>query len=156
MVVVAGVGNRGRGTPFYPAADPYVLAVGGSDGQDRRWFMSDYGEPNLVLAPSVDIVTVRDIDGKRSYSERTGTSYAAPQVSGLAALILSVRPDLSVDQVVVAIERGADPVQGQSGFNKKDGWGSIDCYRSLKIAMAMSVVAPRPPPSPTPAPTPLE
>jgi len=151
VVVVAGAGNNGAGVAFYPAADPHVLAVGGSDNQDRRWYRSNYGERDLVLAPSVSIMTVHGVGRSRHYEERTGTSYGAALVSGLAALILSVRPGLSVDQVIAAIEGGADPVQGQSGFNRKDGWGHIDCYRSLKIAMAMPVAAPRPVPSPTPA-----
>jgi subtilisin family serine protease len=139
VVVVAGTGNAGVGTPMYPVAYPHVLAVGGSDNRDRRWPRSNYGPKDLVLAPSVGIFTTSSHGNLNSYGEWTGTSMAAPQVAGLAALLLSIRPDLTADQIISAIERGADPVEGQTGYKREDGWGRIDCYRSVRIVQTVTV-----------------
>ena len=142
VVVVAGTGNAGVDTPMYPAAYPHVLAVGGSDNRDRRWPRSNYGPKDLVLAPSVGIFTTVSHGNLNSYGEFTGTSMAAPQVAGLAALLLSFHPELTVDQIISAVERGADPVEGQTAYNREDGWGRIDCYRSLRVVQAMAVSKP--------------
>jgi len=153
VVQVAAAGNSGGKTTLYPADLPHVLAVGGTDNRDARWTGSSYG-PNqaFVLAPAKNILSTT-ADG--SYREFTGTSLATPQVTGLAALLLSVRPDLTVDQVIAAIEQGADFVQGQTGDDEKDGFGRIDCYRSLQIAEGMSSATPVETPGPTDTPEPL-
>ncbi|MBV9279536.1 MAG: S8 family serine peptidase [Chloroflexi bacterium] len=152
VVLVAAAGNTGGQFSGYPADDPHVLAVGGTDNQDRRWVGSSYG-PNsdFVLAPARDIVTTAR---GGQYAAVSGTSFATRQVAGLAALVLSVRPDLTADQVVWAIERGADHVQGQSAVDEQDGWGRINCYRTLQIAQGMAVATPSETPAPTDTPTP--
>ena len=141
VVVVAGTGNFGSSLPTYPASYPHVLAVGGSTNRDRWWPGSDYGEKDLVLAPAVNIWSTGAAGNHHTYGRWTGTSFAAAHVSGLVALLLSVRPDLTVDQVIAAIEQGADPVKGQQGYNSRDGWGRINCYRSLVLARAIPHVA---------------
>ncbi len=152
VVQVAAAGNSGNELTLYPADLPHVIAVGGTDDQDQRWQGSSYG-PNktFVLAPAKGILSTTRDD---SYGTFSGTSLATPQVSGLAALLLSVRPDLTVDQVISAIEQGADFVQGQTGDDEQDGWGRIDCYRSLRIAQAMKSTTPVETPGPTDTPTP--
>jgi subtilisin family serine protease len=150
VVQVAAAGNSGGKTTLYPADLPHVLAVGGTDNRDTRWAGSSYGlNQAFVLAPAKNILSTT-ADG--SYREFTGTSLATPQVSGLAALLLSARPDLTVDQVIAAIEQGADFVQGQTGDDEKDGFGRIDCYRSLQIAEGMSSATPVETPGPTDTP----
>lgn len=134
VVLVASVPNRNYAPAAYPAADPYVTAVDVTNNRDKPWRKTHgnlYGD--LVLAPAINIPVIWG-EGVRRES---GNSFAAAQVSGLAALILSIRPDLNPDQVTYAIERGADPVEGEHGANDDYGWGRINCYKSLKIAMAL-------------------
>lgn len=83
VVLVAASGNDGTGVPFYPAALPTVLAVGavGAGGEVSRF--TSFG-PHVVLhAPGEDIVGL----SLRGYRRSTGTSHAAPFVSGAAALV---------------------------------------------------------------------
>jgi subtilisin family serine protease len=137
VLIVAAAGNSGTSTsPFPgPAYFPHVLAVGGTDGQDRRQPYSTYGMKDLVMAPSVDVPTTQLGGG---YGVGGYTSIAAPQVAGIAALLLSARPSLSVDQLIALIERGADPIDGQRGWSAKVGYGRVNAYRSLALALAIT------------------
>lgn len=141
VLIVAAAGNSGNDQSPYPAPAmyPHVLAVGGADNQDRRTSYSSYGFTNLVLAPSENIPTTERGD---KYGLGGYTSIAAPQVAGIAALILTIRPGLSVDQLISVIERGADPVDGQTGYNEKDGYGRVNAYSSLLLARALASAVP--------------
>ena len=122
VVVVVSAGNEGYGDGRMnnPAYDPYVIAVGGSDGRgtvapgdDVVAAWSSRGDaarrPDLV-APGQSVVSLRDpgsrIDvdhpagrvGERFF-RGSGTSQAAAVVSGAAALLLQQRPGLTPDQV---------------------------------------------------------
>lgn len=85
VVVVAASGNDGSGVPFYPAALPTVLAVGSVDAAGRTSSFTSTG-PHVVLhAPGEDVVGL----SLHGYRRSTGTSHAAPFVSGAAALLTS-------------------------------------------------------------------
>lgn len=56
VVVVAASGNRGTNAPSYPAAYPTVIAVGGSNKNDLKWYLSQYGRVSVV-APAEEIVS---------------------------------------------------------------------------------------------------
>jgi hypothetical protein len=135
VLIVAAAGNSGDDKSPYPAPAmyPHVLAVGGTNNKDQRTDYSSYGVPNLVLAPSESVPTT-DPGGK--YGTGGYTSIAAPQVAGVAALILSIRPDLSVDALIKVIEQGADPVDGQTGPTLKEGYGRVNAYKSLLLAQS--------------------
>jgi subtilisin family serine protease len=92
-----------------------------------------------VLAPSESIPTTEKGGG---YGHGGYTSIAAPQVAGIAALILSIRPGLSVDQLIQVIEQGADPVDGQTDPTAQNGYGRVNAYQSLVLAQALVSAAP--------------
>lgn len=143
VLIVAAAGNSGNNQSRYPAPAlyPHVLAVGGSDNRDRRAPYSSYGFKHLVLAPSEQIPTTQRGD---SYGMGRFTSIAAPQVAGIAALMLSMCPNLTVDQLIDVIERGADQVDGQAGYNEVTGYGRVNAYKSLLLARALAGIAPTP------------
>ncbi|MGW4931297.1 S8 family serine peptidase [Agromyces sp. NPDC004153] len=130
VVIVAAAGNRGSGTSEVgaPATIPGVLTVAGVDKEKNASFdASSQGITIAVAAPSEDLVGVLP-DG--SYVQWSGTSAAAPIVSGLAALVRSEYPELSAANVIERLIRTADP-HGQSVPSPLYGWGIIDPVPAL-------------------------
>jgi subtilisin family serine protease len=130
VLVVAAAGNSGAGV-FYPAACAHVLAVAATDSGDARASFSNHGPQVDVAAPGVNIYsTWYRLDG---YFTQSGTSMAAPHVSGLAALIWSAGPDLSLDRVTRVITSTAADANAQSlpGWDEYLGWGRIDAGKAL-------------------------
>lgn len=82
VIVVAAAGNTG-GDVLYPAKYPPVIAVGSVDDDLTRSSFSSYGPEIDALAPGRNIVT---LGPGLDYSFMTGTSFAAPHVTGLFAL----------------------------------------------------------------------
>jgi type VII secretion-associated serine protease mycosin len=130
VVVVAAAGNRGSGTSEVgaPATIPGVLTVAGVDKEKNASFdASSQGITIAVAAPSEDLVGVLP-DG--SYVQWSGTSAAAPIVTGLVALIRSEYPELNAANVIERLIRTADP-HGQSVPDPLYGWGIIDPVQAL-------------------------
>ena len=96
VVVVVAAGNSGARASAYPDDTP-ALVVGASDRTGRVADFSDNGGAGGVLAPGVGIISTwcRARDGSgcdgstHTYGIAEGTSFAAPHVSGLAALLAS-------------------------------------------------------------------
>ncbi len=129
VVVVAAAGNDGaHGTrhTVYPAAYPGVLAVGASDRSGRRAPFSQEGGWVGVLAPGVGMASTVPVAGQCVDS---GTSFSAPYVAGVAALIRAKHPDWTQGQVVAQIERTAR--RTRPGRDDADGWGVADPVRAL-------------------------
>jgi type VII secretion-associated serine protease mycosin len=130
VVVVAAAGNRGSGTSEVgaPATIPGVLAVAGVDrDQNASFDASSQGITIAVSAPSEDLVGVLP-DG--SYVQWSGTSAAAPLVSGLVALVRSEYPELDAANVINRLIRTADP-KGEEAPSPLYGYGIIDPVAAL-------------------------
>jgi subtilisin family serine protease len=104
-VVVASAGNNSSCRPFFPAALPNVVAVGGLDSAGRAAF-SNFGSWVDACAPAVDVVSTffmeftDDVDSAnglnaeyRGWAAWSGTSFAAPKVAGVIAQEMCVRGD---------------------------------------------------------------
>jgi len=105
-VVVAAAGNQGSVARFYPAALPGVIAVGAADGQGNPAWFSNRGPWVGVWAPGVRIYSAFPGGG---YGLLSGTSMAAPIVSGIAALVKSSRPLLEPFAVRQALQGAPGP-----------------------------------------------
>lgn len=131
IVLVAAAGNRGREGWFYPASYDGVISVAATDADDRRASFSNYGSRIDVAAPGVQIYSTNHKDGY-GLEKDSGTSFAAPMVSALAALIKAQRPDWTPAEIEWAIEHGAD--QREEGFwNRNLGYGRLNVYDSLQL-----------------------
>jgi subtilisin family serine protease len=124
MVFVAAAGNYALNTdnsPVYPAsyASPNKLAVAATDVNGNLVGFSDYGAKTVeVAAPGNDIYSTMPNNG---YGLDSGTSFASPQVAGVAALVLAQNPTWSASQVVSRIIATAMPLPSLAGKTVSGG-----------------------------------
>ena len=143
VVLVGAAGNEGQGSLYYPGAGAHVMAVGASDRLDRRASFSNYGRSLSVIAPGVSVLSTSR--GGR-YDPVSGTSIAAPQVAGVAALIFSNWPSLRPDDVRARIERSAKD-GGTPGYDEQYGWGRLDAAAAMAAPEEPSEASQTPPQS---------
>jgi serine protease len=127
VVVVASAGNSGTTIPNYPASCPGAVSVSAADvNGDFAWF-SNFGPTIDLAAPGVSITSTRN-DG--SYGTESGTSFAAPMVSAVAALVLGQHPDWSPTQVATQLEQSAQD-RGPAGDDVYYGHGLLDAFAAV-------------------------
>jgi hypothetical protein len=118
VVVVCSAGNGGRnidGQPYYPASFnlPNLISVGATDANDNLTSWSNWGAARVtVAAPGTNTLTTR-MGG--DYHAVTGTSAAAPLVTGIAGLLRTAYPNLNAANTRASIMAGARQVAGLSG-----------------------------------------
>ncbi|MFJ7497766.1 type VII secretion-associated serine protease mycosin [Streptomyces sp. NPDC097727] len=151
IVVVASAGNDGmdgKRKRTYPAAFDGVLAVASSDRNNERAPFSQAGEFVGVAAPGVDIVST--VPGNGQCTDN-GTSFSAPYVAGVAALMRAKYPKWTAAQIVARIEQTAE--RSVTGHDDFVGWGVVDPVRALS-GDDIPQDAPHPDPAPPRAPAP--
>jgi len=143
VVVVAAMMNDGDDTPYYPAAYEAAIAVGATDDRGRRAIVtgigewaSSFGDHIDLCAPGVDILAVSLAGGTLPWS---GTSLAAPFVSGGSALALTIAPDADPGQIEFALEVTARDGEGRPdedtpGWDPYHGAGRLDLDLLLAVA----------------------
>lgn len=131
VILVAAAGNSGVSAPFYPAAYEQVVSVAGTDQSDRLYPWSDFGPWVRVAAPGCNPAPV--LGG--GYAIFCGTSSAAPVVSGLIALGLSLRPDAAPAEIVQAVTAETDALDAVPR-------GRVDAPASLAALLPVSASAP--------------
>ncbi len=129
VTVVAAAGNNNSSTPFYPAAYPPVLAISGTDRNDRRYSGSNFGNWIDVAAPAVSVYSCL-WPGTNTYGNKTGTSMARPHAAGLVALMYSINPRLTPADVRQRLRDNAVDL-GAPGFDPQFGWGRIDAAATM-------------------------
>jgi thermitase len=150
VIVVAAAGNAASTEPFYPAALPYVIAVGATTDQDVLWPLSNTGEYIDLTAPGHRIYSTFL---SPEYAYMSGTSMATPFVSGLAGLLVSFNPAWTRDEVLNFITSGADDL-GAAGKDEQYGFGRINVHRALVAANGgVDVSEPTKPPTDEPEPS---
>ncbi|MFH8760289.1 type VII secretion-associated serine protease mycosin [Streptomyces atroolivaceus] len=129
IVIVASAGNDGLGgnvKETYPASFAGVLAVAASDRNNERAAFSQSGDFVGVAAPGVDMVST--VPGGGHCSDN-GTSFSAPYVAGVAALIKAKHKDWTQEQIVAQIQQTAE--RSTAGHDRLVGWGVVDPVRAL-------------------------
>jgi len=145
----------------YPQKYPEVIVVGATDHNDVWCSYSNYGPELDIVAPTApsqewaDLVAMNgrgwvwttDIIGLSGFSPRglypdildytlfEGTSAACPIAAGVAALILSIEPNLTGDEVQHFLERSAKDL-GDPGRDDYYGWGRVDAREALDMVLA--------------------
>jgi subtilisin family serine protease len=150
-VFAAGNGGPSSGTSYSPANNPSAFAVGAVDNNDQIYGYSSRGLSACdqttfpdVVAPGVNI---RTADLYETYTTASGTSLAAPHVSGGLALLFTAFQDLSSSLQEAALVSAAFDL-GASGSDNDFGHGRLDLLSSYDWLLAN----PEPPAPPPPAP----
>jgi subtilisin family serine protease len=126
VLFVVAAGNDGRNNdsrPTYPCAYnlPNILCVAATDNTDHLASFSNVGRSSVDLAaPGVDIYSTTRCD---SYGWMSGTSMAAPEVSGAAALVLAAHPTYSVAELRSRLITTADRLPGADAGRINGGNG---------------------------------
>lgn len=140
--------NIGDDSNFHDLANGrQVIAVAASDENGAAAFFSSPGANLLVAAPGLALTTASGAgQGDSGLATVSGTSFAAPLVSGVVALMLEVNPDLGYRDVKAILALTAQPVaggtaNGGSGFNggglihSRDlGFGVVDAGAAVRLA----------------------
>jgi type VII secretion-associated serine protease mycosin len=130
VVLIAATGNDNTEQPGYPAAYPEVFAVAATDWNNEKSVFSNYGDYVDVAAPGESIASTYY---QQQYAALSGTSMASPHVAALAAMIRSVNPDLTNEEVMEIMRQTATDL-GEPGKDKYYGYGLIDVKRALESA----------------------
>lgn len=131
MVVVAAAGNTNADLDFYPASYDHVLSVGMTDVDDNKQTHATYSYKIDLMAPGSSNYSTANND---TYKFGSGSSFAAPQVAGAAALVMDVFPDFSAIQVMEQIRMTSDDIYdvgGNSAYEGKLGKGRLNMYRAV-------------------------
>lgn len=140
-LVVAAAGNTGA---YQSDADnPYIVSVSATTSSDVLASFSTYGPFVDLSAPGVSICTT--IMGG-SYGSVSGTSFSAPIVAGVAALIFSANPSLTPSEVERILESTAVDL-GDAGYDVRYGWGRVDAAAALAMAVGSGGKGGEPTPS---------
>ncbi|WP_369168941.1 type VII secretion-associated serine protease mycosin [Streptomyces sp. R28] len=129
IVIVASAGNDGLDGNIknaYPASYDGVLAVAASDRNNERAAFSQSGDFVDVAAPGVDMISTVPGGG---HCADNGTSFSAPYVTGVAALIKAKNPRWTQEQITAQIMQTAE--RSIPGHDRLVGWGVVDPVRAL-------------------------
>lgn len=146
---VSTTANTGDSTTYFPGAYWNVMAVGASNYTDQPQEYSAYGPQLSVLAPSGDgphtgmVNEILSTYAPSTYGTGYGTSFAAPQVSGLAALLASRYTTMTSYDLRYRIEDTADNIDHvmSNGSDYRDysmGWGRINANRATQASQVLS------------------
>jgi subtilisin family serine protease len=170
LVAAVGNGDESFSQPWqfasYPAALPHVVGVSAltrsgnvPEFSNRDAVYNDLSAPGQgifsTFPAAITALRPTCVDqgysdcGTDEYRDPEGTSFAAPQVSAAAALLLALNPDLTNSQVAALLEHSADDVNAANGCTRcgllrdpLSGWGRLDIAKAIEEALA----GPLPPP----------
>ena len=141
--IVCSTSNAGQPYIAFPASSQYTIAVGATDQDDLRVEKASYGTGIDIVAPGKDIISLGLNSG---YTSSTGTSVSAAQVSGVIALMLSVNPYLSPNEIRTILRNTATKIGNfpydSNGWDIEVGYGLLNAYDAIIGAFQMDITGP--------------
>ncbi|MDQ3798289.1 MAG: S8 family serine peptidase [Acidobacteriota bacterium] len=158
--IFCAAGNDGRNFVGYPARDPNAIAVGASTDQGKLAGYSNFGPEIAFVAPSsggtrgifttdvsipnrgfnIGSANQGGVDGLHTNSFG-GTSSATPLAAAVAALVLSIRPNLNRSALRDLLAGSADKIgdgYDERGHSQEFGFGRINAARAIQAALALT------------------
>jgi|SRR5579863_6532629 len=127
-VVTIAAGNEGI---FISSPDnPYVLTVGAIDTTNALYSWSNYGNIIDLVGPGCVYTTTNG----GGYGPACGTSFSAPVVAGVAALMFSANPTLTPASVMSMLDQSATDL-GAPGWDTTFGWGDVNASGAVTLAL---------------------
>jgi len=137
VVHFGAAGNGGNAAISYPASLASVYAVAATDINGAKASFSQYGAGLFISAPGAGILTTDRMGSSGyesgNYTTIDGTSFASPYAAGVAALILSMNPSLTPDEVGAIMAQTAKD-RGAMGYDTNFGWGIADAFAAVVAA----------------------
>jgi hypothetical protein len=162
-VIIFSAGNEGYGGLGRPpdrATDDYrCFAVAAVDANKPEWPIAGFSSrgptyctPNGTEAIKPDIaapgVSVRSSIPGGGYGSKSGTSMASPHINGVVALMRQANPNLGVEQIKEIIFQTAYDL-GDEGEDNDYGWGMVDAYEAVLLAIELANLPPEDPQKPS-------
>ncbi len=135
---IPGVSNSGVSNdlyPEYPGNGPYVLSVGSTDQSDAPSYFSNFGHSVSVWAPGSGILSCdyTGVGSNSAYSAEDGTSFASPNVAGVAGLLWSEHkdwlPEFISRQIIATCDNVVNP------GDRAEYWGRVNAGAALSTAV---------------------
>lgn len=127
VAIVAAAGNDGKDENNYPAAFINTISVSAVDENKELADYSNFGSSIIIAAPGTNIYSS---DRNNTYRAVSGTSMAAPQVSGVIALMFSHFPDISLDELIARLTLSSIDL-GIVGKDEQFGYGLVNTFEAL-------------------------
>lgn len=130
-LVVVSAGNTGKEEEFYPGSFEESFTVAGTAPGDTRFEASTFGSQIDISAPATNIYgPFWSKDEGSIYANAQGTSMAAPHVAAVAALVLSLEPELTVEELENRLISTATDL-GDEGWDAHYGWGRVSAWGAV-------------------------
>ncbi len=140
-VICASTGNISTDPIGYPAKYPETIAVGATNNQDLVATFTSTGPEITLAAPGRNIYSTWDTASEPdTYKRRSGTSFSVPYVTATVALIQSMNPTLSPDEIRSVLVRSADDIDAP-GWDENTGAGRLNAFKAVVLATSIPVVA---------------
>lgn len=131
VTIVASAGNDPGPYLSYPAKLSSVISVGAIDPYRNLAGFSSYGPELDLVAPGQMIYSTYKSEGAEIYKEMSGTSMSSPFVAGAAALLKSIQPNLTPDEVKARLLTSTDDL-GPIGFDNFFGHGLLNVRKLME------------------------
>lgn len=131
VAVVASAGNSGAQGVGSPGCISNVITVGAVNSQDQIAQFSSIGDSLDISAPGVNIFSTLP----SSYSALSGTSMAAPHISGVIALLKDVNSSANISDIKNAMFLTANDL-GSAGWDKYYGYGRVNASQAVNYLLA--------------------
>jgi subtilisin family serine protease len=136
ITIVCSAGNDATDLLHYPSAFDEVISVGASDELDRKASFSSFGETVDLYAPGSNILTTSrtgfgESQYGNNYAHINGTSFSAPIISAISALLISKNKNLTNEEIRGILVSSTDLFSGQSGWDHTYSSGKVNAFSSL-------------------------